>query len=113
MQSIFGTDGIRGIFNKEITYDLAQKIGYAFGIINNDTQKVLIGRDTRVSGDLLLEALSNGLNQSGKEVIDIGICPTPAIPFLIKKFKIYAGIMISASHNPPEYNGIKFFVFRY
>ena len=109
MQSIFGTDGIRGIFNKEITYDLAQKIGYAFGTVINDTQKVLIGRDTRISGDLLLEALSNGLNQSGKEVIDIGICPTPAIPFLIKKFKIYAGIMISASHNPPEYNGIKIF----
>ncbi len=109
MHSIFGTDGIRGIFNKEITCDLAQKIGYAFGNINKDTQKVLIGRDTRVSGDLLLEALSNGLNQSGKEVIDIGICPTPAIPFLIKKFKIYAGIMISASHNPPEYNGIKIF----
>jgi len=109
MQLIFGTDGIRGVFNKEITYDLAQKIGYAFGIINNDTQKVLIGRDTRVSGNLLLEALSNGLNQSGKEVIDIGICPTPAIPFLIKQFKIYSGIMISASHNPPEYNGIKIF----
>ena len=109
MQSIFGTDGVRGIFNKEITYDLAQNIGYAFGTLNNDIQKVLIGRDTRVSGDLLLEALSNGLNQSGKEVIDIGICPTPAIPFLIKKFKIYAGIMISASHNPPEYNGIKIF----
>ena len=66
MQSIFGTDGIRGIFNKEITYDLAQKIGYAFGTINNDTQQVLIGRDTRISGDLLLEALSNGLNQSGQ-----------------------------------------------
>ena len=109
MQSIFGTDGIRGIFNKEITYDLAQKIGYTLGRINKNTQQVLVGRDTRVSGDLLLEALSNGLNQSGKEVIDIGICPTPAIPFLIKKFKIYAGIMISASHNPPEYNGIKIF----
>ena len=109
MQSIFGTDGVRGIFNKEITYDLAQKIGYAFGTINNNTQKVLIGRDTRVSGDLLLQALSDGLNHSGKEVIDIGICPTPAIPFLIKQFKIYTGIMISASHNPPEYNGIKIF----
>ena len=93
MQSIFGTDGIRGIFNREITYDLAQKIGYAFGITNNNSQKVLIGRDTRVSGEVLLEALSNGLNQSGKEVIDIGICPTPAIPFLIKKFQIYTGIM--------------------
>ncbi len=109
MQSIFGTDGIRGIFNKEITYDLAQKVGYTFGTINNDRQKVLIGRDTRVSGELLLEALSSGLNQSGKEVIDIGVCPTPAIPFLIKKLKIYTGIMISASHNPPEYNGIKIF----
>ena len=109
MQSIFGTDGIRGIFNKDITYDLAQKIGYAFGSINNDTSKVLIGRDTRVTGEILLEALSIGLNQSGKEVIDIGICPTPAIPFLIRQFKIYVGIMISASHNPPEYNGIKFF----
>jgi len=109
MKSIFGTDGVRGIFNKEITYELAQKIGYAFGSLNNATQKVLIGRDTRVSGDILLEALSNGLNHSGKEVIDIGICPTPAIPFLIKQFKIYSGIMISASHNPPEYNGIKIF----
>ena len=109
MQSIFGTDGIRGIFNKEITYDLAQKIGYAFGCINNDTEQVLVGRDTRVSGDLLLKALSSGLNHSGKKVISIGICPTPAIPFLIKKFKIYSGIMISASHNPPEYNGIKIF----
>jgi len=109
MQPIFGTDGIRGVFNKEITYDLAEKIGYAFGSLNNETQKVLIGRDTRVSGNLLLEALSNGLNHSGKEVIDIGICPTPAIPFLIKHFKVYTGIMISASHNPPNYNGIKIF----
>ena len=109
MQSIFGTDGVRGIFDKEINYDLALKIGYAFGTINKDGEKVLIGRDTRVSGDLLLEALSNGLTQAGKEVINIGICPTPAIPFLIKQFKVYTGIMISASHNPPEYNGIKIF----
>ena len=109
MQSIFGTDGIRGVFNKDITCDLAHKIGYAYGTINNERSKVLIGRDTRVSGDLLLKALTKGLNQSGKEVIDIGICPTPAIPFLIKQFKLYSGIMISASHNPPEYNGIKFF----
>ena len=109
MQSIFGTDGVRGIFNESITYDLAQNIGYAFGNIINDSQKVLIGRDTRVSGEILLEALSNGLNASGKEVVDIGICPTPAIPFLIKLFKTYTGIMISASHNPPEYNGIKIF----
>ena len=109
MQSIFGTDGIRGIFNKEITYALAQKIGYALGSITSDTKKVLIGRDTRISGNLLLEALTNGLNHSGQQVVDIGICPTPAIPFLIKQFGTYTGIMISASHNPPEYNGIKIF----
>ncbi len=109
MQPIFGTDGIRGIFNKEITYNLALKIGYALGLSHNDTQKVLIGRDTRVSGDLLLEALSSGLTNSGKEVINVGICPTPAIPFLIKHLKKHTGIMISASHNPPEYNGIKIF----
>ncbi len=109
MQSIFGTDGVRGVFNKEITYNLAKKIGYAFGCLSNKYEKIIIGRDTRTSGDLLTEALSIGLNASGQEVIDIGICPTPAIPFLIKKFKNYAGIMISASHNPPEYNGIKIF----
>ena len=109
MQSIFGTDGIRGVYNKDISYDLAKRVGYSFGKINDHSKKILIGRDTRVSGDSLKKALTNGLNNAGKEVIDIGICPTPAIPFLIKHFKMYSGIMISASHNPPEYNGIKIF----
>ena len=109
MQSIFGTDGIRGIYKKGITDLLAQKIGFAFGIISKKKKKVLIGRDTRLSGEFLLKALSHGLHASGKEVIDIGICPTPVIPFLIKNFKDCTGIMISASHNPPEYNGIKIF----
>ena len=109
MKSIFGTDGVRGIFDKELTLSLAQNLGYAFGIISDKNPKILIGRDTRKSGDLLLEALSIGLHLAGQEVIDIGICPTPTIPFLIKYFKNCKGIMISASHNPPEYNGIKFF----
>ena len=109
MQSIFGTDGIRGIFEQDLSFSLAQNIGYAFGRVIANNERVIIGRDTRVSGNLLLEALSNGLNSAGKEVIDIGICPTPAIPFLIKHFKNCTGIMISASHNPPEYNGIKIF----
>jgi len=108
MQPIFGTDGVRGVFNKELTYALAQNLGYAFGIVNHH-EKVLIGRDTRLSGDLLLQALSIGLHSSGKKIIDIGICPTPTIPFLIRNFRDCAGIMISASHNPPQYNGIKFF----
>ena len=109
MQSIFGTDGIRGRFNKEITYSLAFKVGYALGSNLEIDNPILIGRDTRISGDILLQAVAKGINASGKKFINIGICPTPVIPFLIKKEKLSSGIMISASHNPPEYNGIKIF----
>jgi len=109
MQSIFGTDGIRGIFNKDITYSLAYKVGYALGLNLENKNPILIGRDTRISGDVLLQAITKGINASGKKFINLGICPTPAIPFLIKQEKMSSGIMISASHNPPEYNGIKIF----
>ncbi len=109
MQSIFGTDGIRGRFNKEITYSLAYKVGFALGTTLEMNNPILIGRDTRVSGEILLQALATGIKVSGKKFINLGICPTPAIPFLIKKEQLSCGIMISASHNPPEYNGIKIF----
>jgi len=109
MQSIFGTDGIRGRFNEEITCSLAYKVGYALGSILENNNPILIGRDTRISGDILLEAITKGINASGKKFINLGICPTPAIPFLVKHEKLGSGIMISASHNPPEYNGIKIF----
>ena len=109
MQSLFGTDGIRGVFNKEINYSLAYKVGYALGLILENKNPILIGRDTRVSGDTLLQAITTGINDSGKKFINVGICPTPAIPFLIREKKFSSGIMISASHNPPEYNGIKIF----
>jgi len=109
MQTIFGTDGIRGRFNEEITYSLAYKVGYALGSILEKKSPVIIGRDTRISGDILLQAITQGINDSGKKFINLGICPTPAIPFLIKQEKLSSGIMISASHNPPEYNGIKIF----
>ena len=109
MQSIFGTDGIRGRFNEEITYSLAYKVGYALGSSLEKKSPIIIGRDTRVSGDILLQAITQGINDSGKKFINLGICPTPAIPFLIKNEKMSSGIMISASHNPPEYNGIKIF----
>jgi len=109
MQSIFGTDGIRGIFNEEITYSLAYKVGYALGSTLENKNPILIGRDTRISGDILLQAITQGINESGKKFINLGICPTPAIPFLIKQENLSSGIMISASHNPPEYNGIKIF----
>ncbi len=109
MQSIFGTDGIRGRFNEEITYALAYKVGYSLGLNLQNNNPILIGRDTRISGDILLQAITRGINESGKKFINLGICPTPAIPFLIKKEKLSSGIMISASHNPPDYNGIKIF----
>ena len=109
MQSIFGTDGIRGKFNEEITYSLAYKVGNALGLTLENKNPILIGRDTRVSGDILVQAIAKGISDSGKEFINLGICPTPAIPFLIKQEKMSSGIMISASHNPPEYNGIKIF----
>ena len=109
MQSIFGTDGIRGRFNKEITYSLAYKVGYALGLTIENKNPILIGKDTRVSGDILLQAITSGIKASGKKFINLGICPTPAIPFLIRHEKLSSGIMISASHNPPEYNGIKIF----
>ena len=109
MQSIFGTDGIRGRFNEEITYSLAYKVGYALGSNLENNDPILIGRDTRISGDILLQAIIQGIDASGKKFINLGICPTPAISFLIKKQKLSSGIMISASHNPPEYNGIKIF----
>jgi len=109
MQSIFGTDGIRGRFNKEITYSLAYKVGYALGSTLEQKNPILIGRDTRISGDILLQAITQGIHDSGKKFINLGICPTPAIPYLIKQEKLSSGIMISASHNPPEYNGIKIF----
>ncbi|MDA9741726.1 phosphoglucosamine mutase [Prochlorococcus sp. AH-736-L15] len=109
MQSIFGTDGIRGRFNEELTYSLAYKVGYALGSTLEKESPILIGKDTRISGDILLQAITQGINESGKKFLNLGICPTPAIPFLIKKENLSSGIMISASHNPPEYNGIKIF----
>ena len=109
MQSIFGTDGIRGIFNEEITYSLAYKVGYALGLTLKNNDPILIGKDTRISGEILLRAVATGITASGKNFINLGICPTPAIPFLIKKENLSGGIMISASHNPPEYNGVKIF----
>ena len=79
MQSIFGTDGIRGIFNEEITYSLAYNVGHAIGLTLKNDNPILIGRDTRISGDILLQAIKRGI--SGKKYINLGIYPTPAIPF--------------------------------
>ena len=108
MQSIFGTDGIRGRFNKQITYSLAYKVGYDVGSALEKKSSILIGRGTRNSGYILFQAITQGINESGKKFINLGICPNPVIPFLIKQEHLSGGIMISASQNPQKYNGIKF-----
>src|SRR5690625_4756209 len=108
----FGTDGIRGIANQELTPELAFKVGrYGGYILTKDSKnpKVLIGRDTRISGDMLEAALISGLLSVGIEVMRLGVISTPGVAYLTKANKAEAGIMISASHNPVEDNGIKIF----
>lgn len=109
---LFGTDGVRGIANSELTAMLAFKLGKAGTYVLNKEEErpvVLIGQDTRISGDMLVDALSAGVLSMGGNVIKVGILPTPAIAYLVRYFKADAGIVISASHNPFEHNGIKFF----
>ncbi len=108
-QVSFGTDGIRGKVRTLITPALALQIGFNCGEVLGGDAPFLIGRDSRSSGEMLSAALTAGLTAAGKEVWDIGICPTPAIPYLIRNFNASGGLMVSASHNPPEDNGIKIF----
>lgn len=111
---LFGTDGIRGLVGVDITAELVLKIGISAGIYfkkNNITNKILIGKDTRKSGYMVENALVSGLTSVGADVIQIGPMPTPAVAFLTEDMRCDAGIMVSASHNPFEDNGIKFFDF--
>lgn len=112
MGRLFGTDGVRGIANEELTPELAFNLGKAGAyVLSHRSEKplFLIGMDTRVSGDMLESAISAGINSVGGDVIRIGVLPTPAIAYLVRYYGADAGIVISASHNPFEYNGIKFF----
>ena len=111
MGKLFGTDGIRGIVGEDLTCELAMKVGEASAYVlgKKDDVVVLVGRDTRISGSMLSSALSAGLMSQGAKVIDLGVVPTPAVSYLVKKYKATMGAMISASHNPSEYNGIKLF----
>lgn len=111
MSRLFGTDGVRGIANEELTAALAYKLGlYSGSIFKKKNKKgVLIGRDTRLSGQMLKSALAAGYMAAGLDVVDLGITPTPAVAYLVKKHQYTAGAVISASHNPFEYNGIKIF----
>ncbi|MEG0291563.1 MAG: phosphoglucosamine mutase [Anaerovoracaceae bacterium] len=114
MGRLFGTDGVRGIANSELTPELAFNLGKAGAFVLGKRKdlakpKFIIGMDTRISCDMLENAITAGILAVGGDVIKVGVLPTPAIAFLVKKYGADAGVVISASHNPYEFNGIKFF----
>lgn len=108
MSIYFGTDGIRGVVNKDFTNEVCYKCGNALASICPNA-KILIGRDTRVSGSFVSLAFSTGCLIGGANVVDVGVIPTAGISYLVKKLNFDFGVVISASHNPPEHNGIKIF----
>ncbi len=111
MTRLFGTDGIRGVANEELTPELAYNVGRAGAYILSKGKKgkILVGKDTRISGDMLESAIMAGITSMGIDAVSVGIIPTPAVAYLTRKYNALAGVVISASHNPGEYNGIKFF----
>ncbi|MCL6591812.1 MAG: phosphoglucosamine mutase [Firmicutes bacterium] len=119
MARLFGTDGVRGVANQGLTPELAFGLGRAAGhyfaqnagpdLPDSGRIKIVIGKDTRVSGDMLEAALTAGITSVGADVINAGVIPTPGVAFLCRRLQAHAGVMISASHNPVEDNGIKFF----
>ena len=113
MGRLFGTDGVRGVANEELTPLLAMQLGQAGAYVltreTNHKPTIMVGCDTRISGDMLANALMAGACSVGANAVYVGILPTPAVAYLTKKYKVDAGVVISASHNPVEFNGIKFF----
>lgn len=113
MGRLFGTDGVRGIANNELTAEMASVIGKSGAFVlskgNREHIKILIGRDTRISGQMLEAALTAGICSVGADVYLLGVAPTPAVAYLTKKYGFDAGVVVSASHNSYEFNGIKFF----
>lgn len=111
MGKYFGTDGVRGVANKDLTPELAYKIGRAGAYVLSKGKEgpIVVGMDTRKSGDMLESALTAGILSVGLDVISVGIVPTPAVAYLTRKYGAVSGVVISASHNPIQDNGIKFF----
>jgi phosphoglucosamine mutase len=105
---LFGSSGVRGVVNADLTPSLASKIGLAIATFAK-AEKILVARDTRVSGLMLEDALVSGLLAGGAHVDSLGVAPTPVLAYLTKRLNADAGVMITASHNPPQYNGIKIF----
>ncbi|MCI1982615.1 MAG: phosphoglucosamine mutase [Oscillospiraceae bacterium] len=113
MGRLFGTDGVRGVANRDLDCELAMSVGRAAAMVLTDSNhrhpKILIGKDTRISSDMLEAAMIAGLCSVGANVVRLGVIPTPAVAFLVGKYKADAGVMLTASHNPCEFNGIKIF----
>ena len=113
MARLFGTDGVRGVANEELTPLLAMQLGQAGAYVltkeTNHKPTIMVGCDTRISGDMLANALMAGVCSVGANAVYVGVVPTPAVAYLTRKYKVDAGVVISASHNPVEFNGIKFF----
>lgn len=113
MARLFGTDGVRGVANEELTPMLAMQLGQAGAYVlskeNAHKPTIMVGCDTRISGDMLANALMAGACSVGANCVFVGVIPTPAVAYLTRKYKVDAGVVISASHNPVEFNGIKFF----
>ncbi len=113
MGRLFGTDGVRGVANDELTPLLAMQLGQAGAyVLSKETKHqptIMVGCDTRQSGDMLANALMAGACSVGANAVFVGVLPTPAIAYLARRYKVDAGVVISASHNPMEFNGIKFF----
>jgi phosphoglucosamine mutase len=113
MSRLFGTDGVRGIANQDLTVELALRLGRAaaFKLAHRGKERprVILGRDTRTSGDMLEAALVAGMTSTGADVLLAGVMPTPAVAYLATALEVDAGVVLSASHNPFDYNGIKFF----
>ena len=113
MARLFGTDGVRGIANEELTPLLAMRLGQAGAYVLTREKEhkptIMVGCDTRISGDMLANALMAGACSVGANCVYVGVLPTPAVAYLTQKYKVDAGVVISASHNPVEFNGIKFF----
>ena len=108
MPKLFGTDGVRGQVNQDLTFETAYKLGKALAK-QKENSTILIGKDTRLSGDLFLNAFACGAINAGASIINLEVAPTPAISFLTQKLNCDFGVAITASHNPAEFNGIKFF----
>ncbi|OYT43146.1 hypothetical protein B6U84_06475 [Candidatus Bathyarchaeota archaeon ex4484_40] len=108
IERVFRAYDVRGIYGKDLTEEVAEVIGKAFGTYLEEGETIIVGRDVRLSGEPLQKALMEGIRSTGCNVIDVGVLPTPIFYFSIIHYEADGGVMVTASHNPAEWNGFKF-----